>query len=288
VNHAQQTPEFFSSHVRDARRFYLDLAPDHDSPLVVVCGGVESCAPEYTIDRQTFPYYSLEFVARGRGSLVLDGQRVALFPGVVFAYGPGVAQHITTEADDPLEKYFVDFAGTRAVELLERYSLPPAHWARVRAIAEIQSIFDNLICDGLRGTGFCNALCAALLEYLIVHVADSRMPWEARQTPAFATYQRCRKHLATHFERIQSLEQAAQECHVDRAYLCRLFRRYDRQTPYRFLMRLKMNLAAERLQDPGVLVKQVAAQLGFADPFHFSRAFKNTFGRSPEAFRRLR
>jgi AraC-like DNA-binding protein len=37
-----------------------------------------------------------------------------------------------------------------------------------------------------------------------------------------------------------------------------------------------------------VLVKQVAAELGFDDPFHFSRAFKNIFGLSPEAFRRLR
>ena len=86
----------------------------------------------------------------------------------------------------------------------------------------------------------------------------------------------------------RELEQVARECHVDRAYLCRLFRRYDQQTPYRFLMRLKMNLAAERLQHPGVLVKQVAAQLGFDDPFHFSRTFKSMFGVSPQRFRRLR
>jgi AraC-like DNA-binding protein len=53
-------------------------------------------------------------------------------------------------------------------------------------------------------------------------------------------------------------------------------------------MRHKMNQAAECLQDPAVLVKQVAAELGFDDPFHFSRAFKTVFGLSPEAFRRLR
>ena len=51
--------------------------------------------------------------------------------------------------------------------------------------------------------------------------------------------------------RLNSLDQVARECHVDRAYLCRLFRRYDRQTPYRFLTRQKMHLAAERLLDPG-------------------------------------
>jgi AraC-like DNA-binding protein len=36
------------------------------------------------------------------------------------------------------------------------------------------------------------------------------------------------------------------------------------------------------------LVKKVAAELGYADAFHFSRTFKKVLGLSPEAFRRLR
>jgi AraC-like DNA-binding protein len=287
-NRPETPPEFFSGQIREARRFYLDLAPPAGTSLAVVCGGYESCMPSYAIHRVSFPYYSLEFVAGGTGSLILNGQRFSLFPGAVFFYGPGIAQDITTDASDPLRKYFVDFAGSRVLRLLRQYGLPPATFARVYATGDIQGLFEDLIRDGLKGTGLSGALCASLLEYLIVRVADSLMPWEARQTPAFATYQRCRQHIAANYVRLPSLEQIAKECHVDRAYLCRLFRRYDRQTPYRFLMRLKMNLAAERLQDPGVLVKQVAAQLGFEDPFHFSRAFKNLFGFSPEAFRRLR
>lgn len=285
---SRKPPEFFSRQVRRANRFYLDLAPPPDSPLAVICGGCEWCAPEYAIDRTTFPYYSIEFVARGKGALVLDGERFSLFPGAVFFYGPNVPQQITTDSNDPLQKYFVDFTGSRTPDLLQQYGLEPGNFARVAAPGEIQAIFDGLIQDGLKGTGYSVPLGAALLEYLIVKLADSQMPWESGHTPAYATYERCCQHIAEHFERLQSLEQVARECHVDRAYLCRLFRRYDQQTPYRLLMRLKMNLAAERLQDPGVLVKQVASQLGFDDPFHFSRTFKSMFGVSPQKFRRLR
>ena len=46
-----------------------------------------------------------------------------------------------------------------------------------------------------------------------------------------------------------------------------------------------MNRAAKLLEDPGHTVKQVAAELGFRDAFHFSRAFKNVFGVSPRSFR---
>jgi AraC-like DNA-binding protein len=87
---------------------------------------------------------------------------------------------------------------------------------------------------------------------------------------------------------LRTLQQIASECHVNNAYLCRLFRRYDNQTPYQYLLRLKMNFAAECLRQPGVLVKQVAEEAGFADPFHFSRVFTSVFGLSPVAFRGLR
>jgi AraC-like DNA-binding protein len=49
-----------------------------------------------------------------------------------------------------------------------------------------------------------------------------------------------------------------------------------------------MRLAAERLAAPGARVKEVAAELGFADAFHFSRLFKAELGMSPRAWRAAR
>ena len=49
-----------------------------------------------------------------------------------------------------------------------------------------------------------------------------------------------------------------------------------------------MRHAAERLEQAGVLVKQAAEEVGFADPFHFSRVFRSVLGLSPMAFRNLR
>jgi len=116
----------------------------------------------------------------------------------------------------------------------------------------------------------------------------ARAPLAGAETHAFATYQQCRSHIEQHSSRLRTLGQVARECHVNNACLCRLFRRYDHQSPCQFLLRLKMNDAAERLKQPGALVKQVAEESGFADPFHFSRVFASVFGLSPTAFRELR
>ena len=71
---------------------------------------------------------------------------------------------------------------------------------------------------------------------------------------------------------------------VDPAYLSRIFRRFHKDTPYKFLVRLKMSHAASLLLTTGNLVKNIAFELGFENPFHFSRAFKSVYGISPESF----
>ena len=282
------TPEFFSADVTAARRFYIDLNPPRNRPLVVVCGGLEHCTPDYAIRRETFPFYSIEYVVRGCGEVKLKGRTCSLQPGRLFSYGPGISHHITGDAANPLVKYFVDFAGTRATELLRSCGLSPGRFSEVFPANTLQPLFDELIQAGLQVRREGTALCVKLLECLALRITGARAPLEGAETLAFATYQQCRQHIERHNLRLRTLQQIASECHVDNAYLCRLFRRYDNQTPYQYLLRLKMNFAAECLQQPGVLVKQVAEEAGFADPFHFSRVFASVFGLSPAAFRRLR
>lgn len=281
-------PEFFSPDVAEARRFYLDMTPPAETRLAVVCGGCEHCTPDYAIHRTTFPFYSIEYVARGRGTVKLQGRVHSLQPGRVFAYGPGISQHITGDPAVPLVKYFVDFAGRQAGEVLRSCGLTPGRVAQVHPPNALQALFDELITCGLRGTRQGAALCAKLLECLTLKIADAHSPAEGAETLAFSTFEQCQRHVQQHFRRLRTLEQVAEECHVNAAYLCRLFRRYSHQSPYQQLLRLKMNFAAELLQHPGALVKTVAGQAGFGDPFHFSRAFKSVFGLSPDAFRRLR
>jgi AraC-like DNA-binding protein len=282
------SPDFFSPQVSQARRFYLNLQPPRGTQLAVVCGGVEHCAPDYAIRRETFPFYSIEYVARGEGRLKLGRRSLELRPGTVFSYGPGVSQHITSSPQKPLVKYFVDFAGTQPAQWLRRAKLAAGTAAQIYPPTEIQPLFDELIRNGQRATRHTPELCLHLLEAVGLKLRETRAPLRGEDSLAFATFQKCRQHLQEHFQRLRTLEQSAGECHVDTAYLCRLFRRFDHQSPYQFLMRLKMNAAAAQLHQPGTLVKNVAAELGFANPFHFSRTFKSVFGIPPESFRKMR
>jgi len=128
---AMAAPEFFSPQVSEARRFYLNLNPPKQSPLSVVSGGCEYCASDYEIHRPTFPFYSIEYVLRGRGSLKLQKRGYDLRPGCIFSYGPNVRQDIAAEAADPPVKYFIDFTGLKSKEILRHCNLPPGNAAQI-------------------------------------------------------------------------------------------------------------------------------------------------------------
>lgn len=282
--HAQ--PDFFSLQIAEAKRFYLELQPSAKAPLAVVSGGCEHCAPDYEIHRDRFPYWSVEFVAQGKGALRLGPYACDLAAGALFAYGPGIAQDIVSDARQPLVKYFVDFSGRRAKPLLEQYAPAPGAIVQTAAPSEVLGLWDALIREGLKETPYARRSCALLLELLLVKIAETAVPPGAAASPAFATYRRCKQHIEDRWLQLRSLEQLAAECHVDASHLCRLFQRFDHQSPYQYLLRLKMNYAAKRLQELAP-VKQITEEVGFGDPFHFSRVFKSVMGVPPSQFARF-
>ncbi|QYM78411.1 AraC family transcriptional regulator [Horticoccus luteus] len=78
-----------------------------------------------------------------------------------------------------------------------------------------------------------------------------------------------------------SLAEVAQAVHVSPNYLTALFRAESGMPLGQFILSERMQLAQERLRRAGATVKGVALELGFADPFSFSRAFKRVTGRTP-------
>ena len=216
-------PDFFSPQVLSARRFYLDLNPPRDTPLAVVCGGMEECAADYAIHRETFPFHSLEYVVHGEGQLRLGWRQFKLLPGAIFSYGPGISQHIVSDAQKPLVKYFVDFTGTIAAQWLRQHGLPPGQASRVFPPSDIQPLFDELIRSGQRASRRTPELCRLLLEALGIRLLEARAPLKDADSLAFTTYQTCREYIRLHYRHLHTLRQVARECHLDAAYICRLF-----------------------------------------------------------------
>jgi AraC-like DNA-binding protein len=282
-------PDFFSRQITEARRFFLQLEAPWDQPIVAVCGGSEHCTSDYRVVRNNFHFLAVEFVARGEGELVLNGRRYDLMPGAVFAYGPGVAHDMRSSAARPLVKYFVNFAGVRCQRWMQRSGgvLAPGILVQTAAPEHLLRLFEELIDAGRRETPFRPAICRLITEQMLLRIAETAVPPGTIGTEAFETFERCRGWIEMHYRKVANLEQIGGACHVNSAYLCRLFKRFAHQSPWQFVLALKMRDAAHRLQSTHMQVGQVAYEFGFDDPFQFSRTFRRVFGISPRRFVQL-
>jgi AraC-like DNA-binding protein len=251
-------------------------------------GGREHCNPDYAISRRGFPFYVLEYVVSGQGNVRLDQRRHALGPGVVFAYAPTTHCEIQTDPRDPMVKYFLTFAGTQVAARLRRCGVAPGSARQLAAHAEITSVLEDLVREGQRSGALASKIGAALFELLLLKIEDTSTLAPHASEPAREAFLRCKALIDAEAERLGTLEQIASAAGVEASSVCRWFRRYQGTSPYQYLLRRKMNIAAEHLVENGGLVKEAAQRVGFADPYHFSRAFKAVHGVAPRALLRYR
>jgi transcriptional regulator GlxA family with amidase domain len=80
----------------------------------------------------------------------------------------------------------------------------------------------------------------------------------------------------------------ASRANVSLSHYFALFKRLTGSTPIDYFIRLRMERAREMLETTALTVKEVAAALGYDDPFYFSRVFKAINGLAPTDYRHAR
>ena len=278
-------PAFLAERVAQCRYFFFDPSVHSGAKLMIPCGGCERCSANYVVSRESFRYFALEYVAEGHGYFTCNGQTTALKPGILFGYAPGSSHVISTSAEQPLLKYFLDFSGPRARDIFRSLPLNEGGTAWIRQPHAILDLFQQIVDAGQEPRYLSQKLCSSLFEVLLLRIEQNAMRPEEAKCRAFETYARASYELSTSFRTLRSTADLARKLKITPAYLARLFQRYANASPHKTLIGIKMAEAASLLVGTDASVTHAAAYVGFSDPYHFSRVFKSYYGSAPAHFR---
>lgn len=267
-----------------SQRYFHSRNAAASGRVTVICAGRERCAPDYLVERSGYPCCAIEFVADGSGALVLNGNRHQLYAGVAFTYGPGVPHRIWCDGGRPLTKHFVNFAGLGARELLDQSGLAPGAVKQVADIATIGQLMDIMVHEGSVDDQNASDLCVLYLKAVSMKIGSGMLPMTPAESAACLRYQQCRNYIDMHYIELRDLSMLSKVMGMSTAQICRLFKRFGQEGPYRHLTRCKMGHAAGMLAANRIQVKEVAYEVGYPDPYHFSRLFKQHFGCCPTQF----
>lgn len=94
-----------------------------------------------------------------------------------------------------------------------------------------------------------------------------------------------REELTANPARSYRLEELATSAGLSVPHFCLLFRRQTGYAPIDFLIRQRIRKACRLLDMTHAAIAAVATEVGFSDPYYFSRCFHRIMGQSPRAYR---
>lgn len=275
-------------HVVESAYFFFETDPKSKKELAIVFGGYEKCAPDFEITRRTYPCYVLEVPLKGQCELRIETTPHTLTKGTLGGFEPGTPHHYQCDAERPMEHIFVAFTGSQAKTLFRQCGLHHGGVIPLSRTGETLYLAEAILRKGLEKTEYSHALCCSYLKTLLLEQASELAHPRHSASGSTQTYRQCRRFIDEHFSTLCSPADVADAYGINVRYLARLFKRFGNITPHDYITRLKLNRAASLLLTSNLPVKQVAAMVGFEDPYHFSRNFKKFHGLSPSHYRHTR
>ncbi len=257
--------------------------------LMVTHIGAYRTAPHHFVERPNGTPEHLLIVCQGGQGTCSIGRRVhRMTTGHAIAIPPGLPHKYWADDQDPWQIFWVHFTGARSRDHVAMLGLAPGKplcW--LHDLAKVTEAFEETYRHALSGYTDVDlfGLSTGLARLLgICRLAQRAL--DVRRRHAEEQVLKTLHHMAANLHRPLTLRQIAAIAAWSPTHYSMVFRRQLNISPIEYLLRLKIQRACERLRTSDTLVADIAQELGFADPFYFSRLFRRRVGSSPRVYRK--
>lgn len=235
--------------------------------------------------KQGCQQFVLIYCVKGEGWYTIKNKKFIVKPNQYFILPKGVAHEYGAELKNPWSIYWVHFTGENA-EYFTSYLQAKNNYEPVRVAPsalrlmifedilnhlEFLNNSSNLVCAN-------SSLYAFLASFQRLHLKTSNK--EDNPIEEVIGY------MKANLDKNLTLEDLASHVHMSPSHLSALFRQKTKYSPINLFTSLKIQKASQLLLDEQYNIKTIAVSLGYDDPYHFSRVFKNTMGVSPKYFKK--
>ncbi|RKL65727.1 AraC family transcriptional regulator [Salipaludibacillus neizhouensis] len=246
--------------------------------------------------------FEIFYFHQGTASYIVGDGVYQLKPGDMLIFNGRVPHQVFPSDDEPYVRSFINFIPSLCEKCLPEDILNTLiglfnsthglliHWEGSEKI-RIEQLIEEMVHEfDEESCGFFPLTKAYLSQLLIKIYRKSK---DAIKTSIEAQSSQKEKHvlstlryLSDHFRENVTLDQLANELHVNKHYLCHIFKEVTGFTINKYLTSRKIEEAKSLLVTTNDPIGIISENLGFNSAVHFSRLFKQYIDISPQMYRK--
>ena len=271
-------------------RYYYSLDKDQAFTIRGTAKLLNIASSRYGGDWHSVPHThshtELFFIVSGKGQFLIQEHIFPVNANNLVIINPNVLHTEDSLNAQPLE-YIV--LGIDGIELATSVN-SNGHFCILDHFesAEISSCLRNILREmEQKGTGY-EDVCQAFMEILIIRLMRSTslsVPSEPQMVSGNRQCAAVRRYIDLHFKETLTLEQLAEEAHMNKYYLSHAFKREYGVSPINYMISRRIEESKYLLAETDLSLSQIAQLLGFSSLSYFSQVFRRTQSVSPLEFR---
>lgn len=248
--------------------------------------GIQRCAPSYSFGPIIRDRYILHYVFEGEGVLRIDGKELKVKSNSFFLLPPDVLVQYQADEKKPWQYAWIHFHGFKSTEIVRSIGMTRKEpvYVPIEENSQLKDAVINLI--------MYKENEYACIGYMYI-LFDKMNRWTRHVEKKAGTNLRTMNYMREAIQYINTkycesimVQQIADHCGVDRAYLSKIFKYATGNTLQEYLIQFRIKRAKQLLKDTDLSVKYVSYSVGYNDPFTFSKVFKKQEGVSPSVWRK--
>lgn len=258
--------------------------------LELIFYGYEECFPLKCVGPTTKGHYKIHYVHSGKGLIKIDNRTIHVSKGQCFVFYPDDYVYYEADSEDPWIYSWVAFDGSNAEYYLKRANISNGQILVTSCNREVlEKSFNELmhvdLADPTKDMKFISLLYIILSALQID--PDTGDALNNMRYPAIYV-KTAIKYIQDNYAKDISIADVAAFLSLDRKYFSRIFKEHLQVSPNAYIMGYRMMKACELLDNTTLCINEIAQQVGYENPFSFSRAFKSIKNMSPDVYRKTK
>ena len=235
----------------------------------------------------THNYMELFYIVGGKGQFLIQDQLYPVDANNLVIINPNVTHTEVSLNAQPLE-YIV--LGIDGIELSTNENSDGqfnilGHFES----AEISGCMRNILREMEQKNAGHEDVCQAYMEILFIRLMRNTMLTVSAGPQITSGNRQCtavKRYIDLHFKEALTLEQLADETHINKYYLSHAFKREYGVSPINYMINKRIEESKYLLAETDLSLSQIAQLLGFSSLSYFSQVFRRTQSVTPMEYRK--